>query len=66
MISKIVIYTLLILVFDIFIFMTSSKHSEYLKLEDYFRILNNPLYKKSLLSKIFMVNFIIVLFYIIF
>lgn len=66
MISKIVIYTLLVLIFDIFMFMTSSKHSEYLKIEDYFKILNNPLYKKSLLSKIFVINCIVVLFSIIF
>lgn len=63
MLLKMVVYTLFVLVFDIFIFMTSSKHSEYLKIEDYFRILNNPIYKKSLISKIFVMNLIILLCY---
>lgn len=63
MLLKMVVYTLFVLVFDIFIFMTSSKHSEYLKIEDYFRILNNPIYKKSLISKIFVMNLIILLYY---
>lgn len=63
MLLKMVVYTLFVLVFDIFIFMTSSKHSEYLKIEDYFRILNNPIYKKSLISKIFIMNLIILLCY---
>lgn len=66
MISKIVIYTLFVFVFDIFMFMTGSKHSNYLKIDDYFKILNNPLYKKSLISKIFVVNFVVILISIIF
>lgn len=66
MISKIVIYTLFVFVFDVFMFTTSSKHNRYLKIDDYFKILNNPLYKKNLILKIFVVNFIVVLTSIIF
>ena len=67
MVQRLIIYNLIVLTFDAFTyFFMNEKYRGYLGINDYIRLFSNPMYRKSLLTKIFIVDFIVVLFFILF
>ncbi|MGL5357378.1 MAG: hypothetical protein ACRCZR_08860 [Cetobacterium sp.] len=67
MIQKLIIYNFIVLTFDAFTyFFMNEKYKGYLKLNDYIRLFSNPMYRKSLLTKFFIVDFLVILFFTLF
>lgn len=67
MIETIVLYTFLVLTLDaITCVLGNKKYRGYIGMEEYFRLLTHPMYLKNLMIKIFIVNFLIILFSILF
>ncbi|MGL6167859.1 MAG: hypothetical protein ACRC0Y_06190 [Fusobacteriaceae bacterium] len=67
MIQRLVIYNLIVLTFDAFTYLfMNEKYRGYLKVNDYIRLFKNPTYRKSVLTKIFIVDFLVILFFILF
>ncbi|MGL4653784.1 hypothetical protein [Cetobacterium sp.] len=67
MVQRLIIYNLIVLTFDAFTyFFMNEKYKGYLKIDDYVRLFSNPMYRKSLFTKMFIVDFIVVLFFILF
>lgn len=67
MVQRLIIYNLIVLTFDAFTyFFMNEKYRGYLGINDYIRLFSNPMYRKSLLTKIFIVDFIVILFFVLF
>lgn len=67
MIQKIVVYSLAVVTLDAFAyFFMNDKYRGYVGINDYIRLFSNPMYRKHLMTKILVVNFIVLLFSIIF
>lgn len=67
MIQRLIIYNMVVLTFDAFTyFFMNEKYRGYVGLNDYVKLFKNPLYIKSLLTKMFIVDFIVILFFILF
>lgn len=67
MVQRLMVYNLIVLTFDAFTyFFMNEKYRGYLGINDYIRLFSNPMYRKNLLTKIFIVDFIVILFFILF
>lgn len=67
MIEKIVVYSFAVVTLDAFAyFFMNDKYRGYVGINDYLRLFTNPMYMKHLMTKIFVVNFIVLLFSILF
>nr|WP_307774693.1 hypothetical protein [uncultured Cetobacterium sp.] len=67
MLEKIIIYTFVVLTFDAMTyFYGNPKYRGYVGINDYLKLFSNPLYLKTLLTKIFVVNAIVIFFSILF
>lgn len=67
MVQKIIIYNFVVLTFDAFTyFFMNDKYRGYLGINDYLRLFKNPTYRKSLLTKLFVVDFIVIIFFTLF
>lgn len=67
MVQRLMVYNLIVLTFDAFTyFFMNEKYRGYLGINDYIRLFSNPVYRKNLLTKIFIVDFIVILFFILF
>lgn len=67
MVQRLMVYNLIVLTFDAFTyFFMNEKYRGYLGINDYIRLFSNPMYRKNLLTKIFIVDFIVILYFILF
>ena len=67
MVQRLMVYNLIVLTFDAFTyFFMNEKYRGYLGINDYIRLFSNPMYRKNILTKIFIVDFIVILFFILF
>lgn len=67
MFQKIIIYSLVVITLDAFAYLfMNDKYRGYVGINDYLKLFTNPMYRKHLITKIFIVNFIVILFSIIF